>query len=101
MWASSLSLSLVLSLSLAPFLAGKIHRWLQRGCYESLDLVDLPGSSLNSEISSAAEASRKGSSSGVTSSAMFDPVFGPIGRSPLEREAVLNIEVCACWCVCV
>lgn len=24
---------------------------------------------------------------------MFDPVFGPIGRSPLEKESVLGIDV--------
>lgn len=24
---------------------------------------------------------------------MFDPVFGPVGRSPLEKEAVLKVEV--------
>ncbi|CAM9782509.1 unnamed protein product, partial [Ectocarpus fasciculatus] len=68
-----------------------------RGCYESLDLVDLPGGA--STGSSRPTGSTTGSTTdsrarkgGPTSSAMFDPVFGPVGRSPLEKEAVLKVE---------
>lgn len=53
---------------------------LQDGRFESLDLVDLPSTG----------ASKNGNR---RSSTMFDPVFGPIGRSPLEKEAVLGIDV--------
>lgn len=59
---------------------------MQSGWYESLDLVDLPGTS---GVSGLGSAGRKGPSS----SAMFDPVFGPVGRSPLEKEAVLTVQV--------
>ncbi|CAM9631969.1 unnamed protein product, partial [Ectocarpus sp. 4 AP-2014] len=60
-----------------------------KGCYESLDLVDLPtGTSRVSPGSPTDSRARKG----PTSSAMFDPVFGPVGRSPLEKEAVLKVE---------
>ncbi|CAM9373029.1 unnamed protein product, partial [Laminaria digitata] len=54
------------------------------GRYESLDLVDLPGMEDS--------GSRNGPGGGNVASSMFDPVFGPVGRSPLEREAVLGPE---------
>lgn len=50
----------------------------QRGNYEALDLTDLP----------SIQATQK-----QGSVAMFDPVFGPVGRSPLEKETVLDVQV--------
>lgn len=52
--------------------------YFQGGNYEALDLADLP----------TIQASQK-----KGSVAMFDPVFGPVGRSPLEKETVLGVEV--------
>lgn len=48
------------------------------GNYEALDLADLP----------SIKAGAKQESSNV-----FDPVFGPVGRSPLEKESVLGVQV--------
>lgn len=50
----------------------------QAGQYEALDLADLP----------AIKAGAQGAAS-----MMFDPVFGPVGRSPLEKESILGAEV--------
>ena len=63
----------------------------QNGRYESLDLVDLPtiGTDSDGFLGSKAPPGKKRQ----TSSAMFDPVFGPVGRSPLEKESVLTMQV--------
>ncbi|CAN0081634.1 unnamed protein product [Ectocarpus sp. 6 AP-2014] len=61
----------------------------EKGCYESLDLVDLPGGTSKVSPGSPTDSRAR---KGPTSSAMFDPVFGPVGRSPLEKEAVLKVE---------
>lgn len=52
----------------------------QEGRYEALDLADLP-------------PIKAGSKTTGYSSMMFDPVFGPVGKSPLEKETVLGFEV--------
>lgn len=52
---------------------------IQSGRYESLDLSDLPG---------MLEPKK-----GKGASTMFDPIFGPVGRSPLEKESLLGINV--------
>lgn len=61
----------------------------QSGRYESLDLVDLPPTDSKEFVGKKAFLGTKREAS----NSMFDPVFGPVGRSPLEKESVLTVEV--------
>lgn len=61
----------------------------QRGRYESLDLVDLPSTASEEAVNKKAFLGTKRE----TTNAMFDPIFGPVGRSPLEKESILSVQV--------